>query len=77
MTSTLLQANHPQANSALSDAIKNMIQQESWKQGMTAASFVHEGTPKTLGLNKDSTAVNNAAQESFGEESSDTPSKES
>jgi hypothetical protein len=43
MASTLLQANHPQANSALSDAIKNMILQESWKQGITAASFVPEG----------------------------------
>jgi hypothetical protein len=46
MASSLLQANHPQANSALSDAIKNMILQESWKQGINAASFVPEGTQK-------------------------------
>jgi hypothetical protein len=37
MTTTLLQANHPQANTALSEAIKNLVENESqWKQGIKA-----------------------------------------
>jgi len=72
MASSLLQANHPQANSTLSDAIKNMILQESWKQGINAASFVPEGTqkPQTSFFNKDPSKSPDSHKNSYSHSSS-------
>lgn len=72
MASSLLQANHPQANSALSDAIKNMILQESWKQGINAASFVPEGTQKSQAsfFNKDPSKSPDSHKDSYSHSSS-------